>query len=586
MLKKFYSVLLAFASITAFAAPPPNIVLILVDDAGLMDFGGYGGEARTPHIDEIADAGVRFSNYHTSPLCAPSRAMLLTGVDNHMTGIATIPEVLTEEQSMHPGYSMHFVDGIRTVADKLRDSGYRTYMTGKWHLGSGEGELPGAHGFDRSFVLDASGADNWEQKSYMPYYDHAPWFEDGEPADLPEDFYSSEFIVDKMLEYLETGDQGAPFFSYLAFQAIHIPVQAPVEFTDRYEGVYSEGWDRLRQQRFETAKRNGLVEGDGAAPQLHQSLRSWDSLSGDEKRWFERAMMVNAGMLEAMDFHIGRLISQLKQQGQFSNTVFIVTSDNGPEFGFPGSSALFQFWMGANGYNTDIEHLGEKGSLVAIGPEWASAASTPGSLFKFYASEGGTRVPLIVSGPGVARVAGFKRAMVQVTDLTPTILSMANVDPDVRHEGTPMTGRSLAGLLSGEVTSVYPDDQPIGMEVSGNASLIKGEYKLTRNTLPHGDGRWRLYRLREDPAELVDLSDELPEIKAALLADYEVYANTVGVLPTNLDFDVGAQVGRNTIARVLQQNAAFLVGLMIAFLLLALLIVVAVRKQLRSGGSL
>ena len=238
------ALVLAAGSVESAGWSRPNIVVVLVDDAGLMDFGSYGGEARTPTIDALAADGVRFSNYHTSPLCAPSRAMLLTGLDNHLTGVATIPEMLLPNQADQPGYAMRLAPGVETVATRLQRAGYRTFMTGKWHLGSGPGDLPADHGFDRSFALDASGADNWEQKSYMPYYDHAPWFEDRAPATLPEDFYSSEFLVDRMIHYLEASDAGSDA-AFLRLSGVpghsHIPIQAPREFTDRYDGVYDAG---------------------------------------------------------------------------------------------------------------------------------------------------------------------------------------------------------------------------------------------------------------------------------------------------------------------------------------------------------
>jgi arylsulfatase A-like enzyme len=163
----------------------PNFVLILLDDAALMDLGAFGGEARTPTIDALAASGAMLTNYHTSPLCSPSRAMLLTGIDNHKTGVSTIEEVLPPELEGKPGYSLRLEPGVVTIATRLKKAGYRTSMAGKWHLGHGENDLPNAHGFDRSLALDASGADNWEQKPYMPYYQHAPWFEDGKPATLP-----------------------------------------------------------------------------------------------------------------------------------------------------------------------------------------------------------------------------------------------------------------------------------------------------------------------------------------------------------------------------------------------------------------
>jgi arylsulfatase/uncharacterized sulfatase len=202
-------------------------VILLVDDAGLMDFCGYGGEAHTPNINRMADQGVRFSNYHTSPLCAPSRAMLLTGLDNHRAGFGTIPEVIHKSQTGKPAYALHILPGVSNIASRLQAAGYSTFMTGKWHLGSEPGNLPNSKGFGRSFALDASGADNWEHKSFLPLYADAPWFESDEPVRLPEDFYSSQFIVDKMVEYLDRRDPEKPFFSYLAFQGHSHPCSGP-----------------------------------------------------------------------------------------------------------------------------------------------------------------------------------------------------------------------------------------------------------------------------------------------------------------------------------------------------------------------
>jgi len=254
--------------------------------------------------------------------------MLLTGMDNHRTGVGTIPEVLHETQAGDPAYALRLLPGVRTIASRLKEAGYATFMTGKWHLGSGKGDLPDSHGFERSFALDASGADNWEHKSFAPLYPDAPWFEDGKPARLPEDFYSSQFIVDKMMEYLTGRDRTKPFFSYLAFQAIHIPVQAPSEFTDNYQGVYAAGWDTLRKQRISKAQQLGLMPPDASPPEPHPTLRKWQELSEDEQHHYEKSMMVNAGMLEAMDHHIGRLLDYLEREAVLSNTVFIITSDN------------------------------------------------------------------------------------------------------------------------------------------------------------------------------------------------------------------------------------------------------------------
>ncbi|MFK7895203.1 MAG: sulfatase-like hydrolase/transferase [Myxococcota bacterium] len=527
----------------------PNFVVLLVDDAGFMDFGGYGGEARTPTIDRLAEEGVRFSNFHTSPLCATSRAMLITGLDSHRTGVGTIPEVLTKEQEGSPAYALHLQPGVKTIADRLKDAGYETFMTGKWHLGDRENHLPDSHGFDRSFTLAASGADNWEQKTFLPLYEEAPWYEDGQPARLPADFYSSRFLVEKMREYLEGRDRTRPFFAYVAFQAIHIPVQAPREFTDRYEGVYQDGWEATLERRFERAKALGLAPEDAPRPEMHSSLRTWDSLSTQEKAHYERSMMVNAGMLEAMDHYVGELVSYLESTGDLSNTVFIVTSDNGPEFNDPTSDSFFRLWMSQNGYHTDVERMGERGSMGAIGPEWASAAAVPGSLFKMYASEGGTRVPMIMFGPGIPKHEGFHGARTFVTDLAPTISDLAGLPAT-----TEMDGRSLVPVLTGDVMEVLGADEPVGLEVAGNSALFHGRYKLTRNTLPHGDAEWRLYDLQTDPSESRDLSAERPDLYKEMLAEYERYAASAGIVALPKDFDIQAQIGINVRKELISRN--------------------------------
>ena len=563
-------------TLSAGATAKPNVVVLLVDDAGFMDFGGYGGEASTPHIDQLANQGVRFSNYHTSPLCATSRAMLLTGLDSHKTGMGTLPESITEEQKGLSAYALRLHPGIETIAERLGDAGYDTFMTGKWHLGRKQGDLPDSHGFDRSFVLDASGADNWEQKPFVPFYEEAPWFEDGEPANLPDDFYSSEFLVDKMLEYIKARDADTPFFAYIAFQAIHIPIQAPREFTDRYTGVYEDGWQATLERRFQRAKALGLVASDIAIPQMHPSLRTWDSLSAEEQIHYERSMMVNAGMLEAMDHHIGRLVAYLKSRNELDNTIFIVTSDNGPEYGDPATtSAVFRLWMRATGYHTDPERAGEKGYMGAIGPEWASAASVPGSLFKMYASEGGTRVPLIISAPGLYSPV-FNDALSFVTDLAPTIVELTGI-----NSPADMDGRSLLPLLTGEASRVYGEDEPLIFEVAGNSAVFKGDHKLTRNTLPHGDGQWRLHNLSQDPAEAQDLSAQQPEFRQKLLEDYENYAASVGVVALPEDFDINAQIDLNVRNEMVSRHGVTIVGILLAVFFTALATVLLVRRRAR-----
>lgn len=542
----------------------PNIVLILVDDAALMDFGVYGGEARTPNIDALAARGAMFRRHYSSPLCSPSRAMLLTGMDNHMTGIATIPEVLPKEHVGQPGYTMHLEPGVLTLADRLKSSGYRTLMSGKWHLGSGAGDLPNAHGFDRSLALDASGADNWSDKPYMPYYQKAPWYEDGKPAQLPDSFYSSTMIVDHMIDYLDEGDQEQPFFAYVAFQAIHIPVQAPPELTAGYDGVYDQGWDALREARWHKARDIGLIpEGAPLAP-MPEEMRSWSDLSPDDQALYAARMQVNAAMMEAMDIEIGRLVEHLKQAGQYENTIFVVTSDNGPEPSRGDEDIRLTIWMKMHGYHIGMEGIGEEGSWGFIGPEWAIAAASPNNMFKFLGSEGGIRVPLVIAGPGVPEGDKFDTRTI-VTDIAPTLLKYAGVDtPD-----DAMIGRSLDPLLSGAQAAVYQPDDVIGMEVSGNSAILKGRWKITRNQKPHGDGKWRLYDIEQDPGETTDLSTTKPDVFADMLDEYQAYSERVGVLEVPEGYSSLKEITRNTLARQLKaywpQLAILLAGLLLIF---------------------
>ena len=508
----------------------PNIVLILIDDGALMDLGCYGGEAKTPNIDQLARNGTMFTHFHTSPMCAPSRAMLLTGYDSHLTGVPNLPLFLPPEYAVKEGYKGILNNKVKTIGTRLKNNGYRTYVTGKWHLGHTENTLPSKRGFDRTYILDASGADNYEHKAYLPTQSKPPWFEDGQPIDLPTDFYSSRNLVDKMIEFQkQSPNDGQPFFSYLAFQAIHIPVQAPKAFIDKYEGVYDEGWAKIKQTRFEKAKTLGLIPPKAKVGDMLPVLKDWEILSEEEKKFHAKTMAVNAGMLEAMDFHVGRYIEYLKQAGKFDNTVFIVTSDNGPEASDPSQVAGMNLWLKSVGYHRDFDKLGERGSWNFIGPEFASAAAGPSAFFKFHAGEGGIRVPLIFSGKNIpARQS--KKPFSMVTDIVPTILDIANVSKTDTEQDPQFTGKSLVPVLQNKAEIVYQPDEPIGLEAAAQSALFKGDMKLVKNGRPFGDGVWRMYNLATDPGETVDLAASEPALFKILKADYAAYCTKYGVL--------------------------------------------------------
>tara|TARA_B110000091_G_scaffold209713_1_gene251331 strand:- start:4452 stop:6080 length:1629 start_codon:yes stop_codon:yes gene_type:complete len=524
-----------------------------------MDFGVYGGEANTPNIDQLAKQGTMFTNYHTSPSCAPSRAMLLTGYDSHLTGVPNLPLFLPPDQVEEPGYEGILNDSIKTVATQLKKNGYNTYITGKWHLGHTQNTLPSKRGFKRSYILDASGADNYVHKAYLPTQLKPKWFKDGASIELPKDFYSSRNLVDEMMQFMEEEpNKENPFFAYLAFQAIHIPVQAPKEFIEKYEGVYDEGWDVLRQFRFEKAKELDLIPKEATLGKMLPTLSKWETLSAENKKLKAKAMAVNAAMLEAMDFHIGRYKTYLKEHGKLANTVFIITSDNGPEASDPSLVAGMGLWLKYAGYNTDYETLGEKDSWNFIGPGFASAAASPNSFFKFYAGEGGLRVPLIISGAHLPK-GQKKHAISFVTDVTPTILELANIKtaPPLTK---PYTGKTLYALINNETDIVHDKEEVIGIEAAGHAALFKGDFKITRNGPSYGDFKWRLYNLKNDPGETNDLALSSPKTFKDLLSEYDVYAANHNVLEMAEDYDLMLEIQRKFKVKILKTLVPIVLG--------------------------
>lgn len=565
-------------AVTAQAAQQPNIVLILADDLGFTDIAPYGSEISTPSLTALANEGLRFTNYHTAASCAPARAMLLTGVDNHRAGVSNIPEAIPPDQSAFDNYQGVLGNNVVTVASLLEGAGYHTYMAGKWHLGKERHQLPSRRGFERTVAMADTGADNWEQKPYIPIYKKANWFADGEEMELPEDFYSSRFLIDKTIEFIDSNrNDGRPFFAYVPFQAVHIPVQAPQDFIDRYMGVYDAGWERLRQDRLAKAVGLGVVA-EGTEMVDMSTTQDWDALPDDRKRYEAKRMAVYGGMIEAMDFHIGRLIEHLKATGQYENTLLIFTSDNGTEVSGPADPGRVQaqVFIRNQGYTSEYETLGLKGSFNSISPSFASASASPLAFYKFYAGEGGLRVPLIIAGQSVLNKGELNHALSHVTDITPTILSLAGVKaPDGRFGGRPieaMIGRDLMPIIRGDVERVYAEDETIGYEVGGNAALFRGDYKIVMNRGPVGDGQWHLYNIVSDPGETEDLADAMPERMQVMSRAYQQYVLENGVLPVPVDYKQVYQVGINGLREVYGRQ---MLVLLVSMLILVIFLVVA-----------
>ena len=527
---------------------PPNVVLILIDDSGLMDFGSFGGEAQTPNIDSLAKRGLMFTNMHASPVCAPSRAMLMTGSDSHLAGVANLPEMLPLEYQDLKGYGGVLDDSVQTIASRLKELDYNTYVTGKWHLGHDEKTLPTKRGFDRSFILGASGADNYVASGYLPMKSTAQWYADGEPTDLPNNFYSSEYYVDQMIRFHEEeNDSDQPFFSYIAFQAIHAPIQAPKEFVEKYKSVYTAGWDVLREKRFATAKQMGIIPADAEMNPMFEEMNAWESVSEENKKEYITDMAVMAGMLEAMDYHIGRYLKYLKENGLDENTVFIITSDNGPD---GGDYEKMHGWAKRHGYHRDFDNYGGKRYYGSIRPEFASAIAAPFSYFKYYTGEGGLRVPLIITGLKEPNHQ-IDNSFCFITDIAPTIYDIVGLSASENEGYAPVTGKSMLPHIENNSIPIYKPNEGVGLEAAASSAYFLGDYKIVKNNAPLGDNQWKMYNLKIDPAETTNIAAENPLIFQIMLSKYEMFAIKVGVQQMPDGYNAQKEVGIKSLKAML-----------------------------------
>ncbi len=525
---------------------PPNIIIVLLDDTGYADLGAYGSEIKTPNIDRLAAAGVQFSNYHTAAACSPTRSMLLTGVDNHLTGMGNMIEIMADNQFEQPGYEGYMSNRVVAVATLLKDAGYHTYMAGKWHLGKTKDSLPAARGFERSVALMESGADNWEKKSYLPMYDFVHFYEGFEEIDLPDDFFSTDYYIDRIKEYIgkDRGD-GKPFFAYVSLQAQHYPLHAPQKYIDKYMGVYDVGWDEIRTRRYARQVEKGLMPA-GLKLRPIAGSQAWTSLTDEKRRVRAKQIAVYAGMLDNVDANVGRLTAYLEEIGEADNTVILIVSDNGADNN-EQDKAFPEYY--AKNFDMSYEAMGLKGSYVNYGPGWAGASGTPLHLFKGSASEGGMRVPLIVHYPAGLQSGVTTDAFAYVSDITPTLLELAGASAPAGSHGDrqvhKITGKSMVSFLRGEKDRVHGPHDAVAYELAGSAAVFRGDYKLMRNNPPFGDRKWRLYRYTTDLLELNDLAQSEPAVFAEMMAAYTRYAKDVNLIEVPDDYHVLAQLQKN-----------------------------------------
>ncbi len=529
----------SLAGCTERAEPPankrPNFLLVVADDMAYTDLGSFGGEIDTPNIDLLAAEGIRFTDFHVSVSCSPTRSMLMSSTDNHLAGLGTMSELIQPWHRGKPGYEGYLNSRVVTLAEVFREGGYHTYMAGKWHLGHAQGQLPYDRGFERTFSLMNGGASHWNDMSPLFGSDVVRYTKNGQFLEsLPGDFYSSRSYADFLMDSIrEHRDDGQPFLAYLAFAAPHDPIHAPEPWRSKYKGQYAEGYEALRRKRIEGSKRAGVVPSDVAVQERHALTRPWSSLTEEEKAWQQRQMEVYAGMVDNLDYHFGRVVQFLRDIGEYDNTVIIFFSDNGSNpwdsEDYPGNREgdyLMQF-------DNDVDNIGNRTSHSAYGIGWAQAGSGPLDLFKMAVGEGGIRSPLIVTGPGIKGGGRTNHGFGYVTDIMPTMLELAGLEHPEQFEGRqvlPMRGHSMVGLLKGNAASIYSADEYVGGEMFGGRCLRKGNYKAILVANPYGSGEWQLYNVVKDPGETHDLAKEQPDLLEELQHSWDQYADEVGVL--------------------------------------------------------
>jgi arylsulfatase/uncharacterized sulfatase len=573
----------------AAAAQRPNIVFILLDDAGFSDFGAYGGEVATPNIDSLAKGGMRFTNFHTASTCEATRVMLQSGVDNHLAGAGTLGVVIADNQKGKPGYEGYLSDRVHSLGQLMSDGGYATYYAGKWNIGNGLERSPGARGWDRYMALEQTGADNFEAKVYAPFNMEAVWWEDGKRAQLPADFFSSVHYTDKLIQFIDEGrSAGKPFMAMLGFQAVHSPLQAPQADIDKYLKLYETGWDKIRAARYARQVEMGLVPAGLTLPRAAPD-REWAKLSDDERRTAAKKMAVFAAMLDNADQQVGRLREHLRSTGELDNTVFIVMSDNGADaFDLSQLNLPMKLWYRTN-FALGIDRMGGKGSYVHYGQDWAEVSNTPFALFKGTSAEGGMRVPFIVNFPGRFAPGGVNDAFAYVTDFLPTVLDIAGIplpgDDDKGKALLRPAGKSLLPLLQGEVQRVHGPDEAVGFEGSGGEAIFMGDYKLMRNGPPFGDGSWRLINLRNDPTDSRDLSALEPERFQKMVTAAEAYHQRTGVVRPEAGYNPVRQLLVNNWKVLVRQLWFLLLPVALLVLGLPLLLWWWARRRRRAGTA-
>jgi arylsulfatase A-like enzyme len=507
-----------FSTAAGADAKRPNIIVVLVDDMGYSDIGCYGGEISTPNLDNLANTGVRFTQFHNTARCCPTRAALLTGLYPHQAGVGHMTEEHHDADGKTlSGYTGRLNDKCVTIAEVLKPAGYFTAMTGKWHVGHNFGVLPTGRGFDRALHAASGGF-------YFPESPRTELFLNGQKiakddSRLPKNWYSSDLWVEYGLKFADEARAAKkPFFLYLAHNAPHFPLQAPADDIARWRGKFKTGWDKLREARYQRQLAMGLIDKSWPLSAPLPEVPKWDSLTSEQQDRYDHIMAIYAAVVERMDKSIGTLVAGLRERGELDNTLILFMSDNGgnAEAGIPG--------------RLEGENPGDAKSTVFVGQCWATLNNTPLVRYKHYTDEGGIATPLIAHWPKeipASRNGKFEKQPGHVIDVMATCLDVAGAKYPKEFNGKPITpfeGVSLRPAFAGKPLN---RPNPIFWEHEENRAVLDGDWKLV--TVARQP--WRLYNLVADRTEQNDLATKEPHRVKELAAKWDAYAARANVLP-------------------------------------------------------
>ncbi len=497
----------------------PNILLIMADDLGYADIGCYGGEISTPNIDRLAAEGLRLTQCYNNGICAPSRASLLTGQYPHQTGIGFFNMDLKE-----PGYEGYLNRESLTFGEVFKEAGYRTYISGKWHLGNDSIHWPNQRGFDRFFGFLDGGGSYFDDIPIMKVIRNASLLEDGKrfPVESVEDFYMTDFLTEKGIQFIEEQEESDPFLLYMAYNAPHWPLHAKEQDITKYKGRYDIGWDSLRILRHKKQLELGVIA-ESQELTNDETLPRWNTLSNEEKASWTEKMEVYAAMVDNLDQNIGRLIDHLKSSNQLDNTLVLFVSDNGADDWDIQKIPVF--------YPSKAK-VGQPGSNESYGRPWAHLSNVPFKRYKATPGEGGISSPFIARYPSVISANTLKKGGIHFVDFLPTLLEFADVKYPQQFNGTkikPLIGENFMPLLSGEN---WERETPIFYEWGGNRTIRKENWKLVAF---YPENEWQLFDLSTDRSEGNNLTDTKPVLVEELKGLYQEWAVKTGVVPWNAE---------------------------------------------------